>query len=51
VIGGQALASRAIGDGAWRDLSSEWGGPPPAARQIAVPVAQARDRRVAIRKP
>lgn len=54
MIGGSALASRAIGDPARRDLATEWGGPEPAAAQIAVPVAQAaekRSRRVTVRKP
>lgn len=51
---GAALASRAIGDAARRDLVSEWGGPEPAAgRSVSRGIAIIRDasRRVAVRKP
>ncbi|WP_171003942.1 hypothetical protein [Sphingopyxis sp. L1A2A] len=51
MMGGSALASRAISDAARRDLASEWGGPEPAAAQAAVPPIREASRRVIIRKP
>jgi hypothetical protein len=51
MIGGAALASRAIGDVARRDLASEWGGPAPAPSGDALPVARQPTRRVTPRKP
>ncbi len=54
MIPGSALASRAIGDAARRDLASEWGGPEPGAErspQQGVAVVREAGRRVTVRKP
>lgn len=51
MIAGSALASRAIGDVARRNLPSEWGGPEPAARQVTVAIGREPHRRMAVRKP
>lgn len=51
MIDGTALASRAIGDVTRRGLASEWGGPEPAAAQLAIPVEKSPPRRVTPRKP
>ncbi|MEQ8311696.1 MAG: hypothetical protein RIA72_13450 [Sphingopyxis sp.] len=51
MIGGSALASRAIGDAARRDLASEWAGPEPAGSQTTLPLARETARRVTLRKP
>jgi hypothetical protein len=51
MIDGSALAARAIGDVARRDLPSEWAGPEPAAPQTALPLAREAARRVTLRKP
>lgn len=54
MILGSALASRAIGDAARRDLASEWGGPEPGAErspQQGVAVVREAGRRVTVRKP
>lgn len=51
MTGGSALAARAIGDVARRDLPSEWAGPAPAAPQTAPPLAREAARRVMLRKP
>lgn len=51
MIGGSALASRAVGDTAPRDLASEWGGPEPSAARGTVPIAREPGRRVTPRKP
>ncbi len=51
MIGGSALASRAIGDAARRDLASEWAGPEPAGPQTAPQLAREAARRVTLRKP
>lgn len=48
---GSALAARAVGDVARRDLASEWAGPEPAAAQTAPPLAREAPRRVMLRKP
>lgn len=48
---GTALAARAIGDVARRDLPSEWAGPEPAALQTAPPLVREAPRRVTPRKP
>lgn len=51
MIGGAALASRAIGDAVRRDLATSWGGPDPRGRQIALPIAREGARRLTVRKP
>lgn len=51
MIGRSALASRALGDTAPRDLASEWGGPEPSAARSTMPVAREPARRVKPRKP
>ncbi|KGB55628.1 hypothetical protein FG91_01233 [Sphingopyxis sp. LC81] len=51
MIDGSALASRAVGDTAPRDLASEWGGPEPSAPRGTVPIAREPGRRVTPRKP
>ena len=62
MIGGSALAARALGDAAGRDLASEWGGPEPGAgRSPMQGMRVARDparrrragaaRRATVRKP
>jgi hypothetical protein len=54
MIDGLALAARAIGDAARRELASEWGGPEPDARRRpprAIPVIPESARRVTVRKP
>lgn len=51
MIDGSALAARAIGDVARRDLASEWAGPEPAAPQTALPPVREAVRRVTLRKP
>lgn len=51
MTGGSALSSRAIGDVARRDLTSEWGGPEPAGPQAAIPAERQPPRRVTLRKP
>ncbi|HTG38780.1 hypothetical protein OVY29_12115 [Sphingopyxis sp. SE2] len=51
MIDGSALAARAIGDVARRDLASEWAGPEPAAPQTALPLAREAPRRVTVRRP
>lgn len=54
MIDGSALAARAIGDAARRDLASEWGGPEPGAERSAlqgVRVVRETGRRVTVRKP
>lgn len=48
---GSAMASRAIGDAARRDLASEWSGPEPAAPQAILPAPHETARRLTIRKP
>lgn len=48
---GSAVAARAIGDAARRDLASEWTGPEPAAPQTAPQLARETARRVTLRKP
>lgn len=51
MTGGQALASRAIGDVARRALASEWGGPEPAAARPVITAPTATRRRAIVRKP
>ena len=54
MIGGSALAARALGDAARRDMASEWGGPEPGAERSPVQggrVASDPARRVTVRKP
>jgi len=54
MIPGSALASRAIGDVARRDLASEWGGPDPGAGRSAergMQVSRDTGRRAIVRKP
>lgn len=51
MMGGSALSSRALSDAARRDLASEWGGPGPAATQVALPLVRETARRVTVRKP
>ncbi|WP_447750488.1 hypothetical protein [Sphingopyxis fribergensis] len=54
MIPGSALASRAIGDAARRDLASEWGGPDPGADrtpQQRVRIVRGLGRRVTVRRP
>lgn len=54
MIDGSALASRAIGDAARRELASEWGGPEPGADRSAprmMRVVREPGRRVTVRKP
>jgi hypothetical protein len=51
MMDGSALAARAIGDAARRDLPSEWAGPAPAAAQTAPPLAREAARRVMLHKP
>lgn len=51
MIDGSALAARAIGDAARRDLASEWAGPEPAAPQTPLPLVRETARRVTLRKP
>ena len=51
MMDGSALAARAIGDAARRDLASEWAGPEPAAPQTVLPLAREAARRVTLRKP
>lgn len=46
MIGGSALASRAVGDTARRDLPSAWGGPDPSAAADPVPIVRERVRRI-----
>ena len=53
MIAGAALASRAIGDAARRDLASEWGGPEPGGERSPlrhVQIAREAGRRVTVRK-
>lgn len=54
MIAGAAIASRAIGDAARRDLASEWGGPEPDGGRgpaQSVQVVREPGRRVTVRKP
>ncbi|MBB6427523.1 hypothetical protein [Sphingopyxis sp. JAI128] len=54
MITGAALASRAIGDTARRDLASEWGGPEPGGERSPSQrrqVVREAGRRVTVRKP
>lgn len=54
---GSAVAARAIGDAAGRELASEWGGPDPRTTQsgrramAVVAVPHAPGRRVTVRRP
>ncbi len=51
MMGGAALASRAIGDAARRDIAPAWGGPEPAAPQMPLPAVRESTRRMRVRKP
>lgn len=51
MIGGQALASHAIGDAARRAQASEWGGPAPASGRRVIAVAGTPTRRATVRNP
>lgn len=51
MIGGSALASRALSDAGRRDMASEWGGPAPVAAQSNIPIAPETVRRLTVRKP
>lgn len=54
MIAGAALAARALGDAARRDLASEWGGPEPGAPRSPtqnVRVTAEPGRRATPRKP
>jgi hypothetical protein len=51
MIDGSALAARAIGDAARREIASEWAGPEPAAAQTPLPVPRETRRRMIVRNP